>query len=811
MLHDVRLAVRTLATQKSFALAALLTLALGIGANTAIFSVVYGVLLRPLPFPEPHRLVQLTEVVPGGTPALPGSEWISNLTIYAWEPERTTIGPIANFSAGSATVGGDDVPRRVPRGFVGPQFFEVLGVQPSFGRFFRAEDGEPKARLVVVISHEMWRDTFGSDPGVIGRMLTIDELPHQIVGVAPPRLPWPTPDTRLWTPAVVDRPLQPNGGTRTTGTRALARLMPNVTPAQAAAEGTARARSVTRPLSAEMLFGKGGPVEIQVRTVVDQLTMDVRPALLVLLVAVGFLLLIACANVANLFLSRGVSREREVAVRVALGAGRSRLIRELLTESLVVSAIGGALGVGLAWALVRVLPVAAPDDFPRLDSVQLDARALAFAVAVSITAGLIAGLVPALRGARPDLLPALREGVGASSSRRTALTRRALLVAEASLAVLLLVGAALLGRSFVNLVGTDAGYDATNVLAARVYLPGASRGQARTDALVPALLDRLRALPGVVAAGAGNMAPLGASTYVAAFALPVPGRENVTTRALSYVVTPGYAEAVGLRLRRGRFLNASDEVSGVQSMVVNEEFVKAFLAGVEPVGFRFKGSVITDKFESAEIVGVVANVLKDNLNQPPQAEMYVVPARGASIRREINIVMRTAGSPLPYVSHLRRITSELRKDAAVDRAEPLANQVADSVAQPRFAAAVLLAFAALALVLAGVGLYGVLSYTVARRQREIGVRSALGATRTGILAMILCEGMTIVSLGLIIGLASAAALTRLMQSLLVGIEPIDTVSFVAAPAALVVVALVACAVPARRAAATDPAIALRCE
>jgi putative ABC transport system permease protein len=810
MFHDIRLAVRTLALQKSFTFAALLTLALGIGANTAIFSVVYGVLLRPLPFPEPDRLVQLTEVVPGGTPALPGSEWISNLTIYAWDPHRTTIGPIANFSAGSATVG-EDTPRRVPRGSVGPHFFDVLGVRPFFGRFFRAEDAEPKARLVVVISHEMWRDTFGADPGVVGRMLTIDELPHQIVGVAPPRIPWPTTDTRFWTPVAIDPPLRPNGETRTSGARAIARLMPNVSPEQAAAEGTARARSVTRPLSAEMLFGKGGPVEIHVRTVVDQLTLHVRPALFVLLVSVGFLLLIACANVANLFLSRGVSREREVAVRVALGAGRARLVRELLTESLVVSSLGGALGVALAWTLVRALPAAAPDDFPRLDSVQLDAGALAFAVAVSVVAGLIAGLVPAVRGARTDLLPALREGVGASSRRRTALARRVLLVAEASLAVILLVGAALLGRSFMNLIRTDAGYDATNVLAARVYLPGASRGQARSDALVPALLDRLRALPGVVAVGAGNMAPLGSSTYVAAFTLPLPGRENVTTRALSYVVTPGYAEALGLRLRHGRFFTAQDETSGVQSMIVNEEFVKTFMPGVEPVGFRFNGSVVTDKFASAEIVGVVANVLKDTLDQKPQAEIYVVPARGAAIRREINIVMRTVGNPLPYVEHVRRITSELRRDAAIDRAEPLANQVADSVAQPRFAAAVLLSFAGLALMLAAVGLYGVLSYTVARRQREIGVRSALGATRAGIVAMILREGMTIVLLGLAVGLTAAAALTRLMQALLVGIEPIDTVSFIAAPVALVVVALIACAVPARRAAATDPAIALRCE
>jgi putative ABC transport system permease protein len=788
----------------------LLTLALGIGANTAIFSIVYGVLLRPLPVPDPDRLVQLSEVVPGGMPALPGATWISNLTIYAWEPHRKTIGPIANFSTGSSTVGGD-VPVRVRRGFVGAQFFEVLGVHPVLGRFFVREDVEPKAPLVTVISDEMWRESFGADPGVVGRMLTIDELPHRIVGVAPPRIPFFGTNPRFWTPVVVARPQRPDGSLRAEGTRAIARLVPGATPAHAAAEGTALARTVTRPISAEMLFGKGGPVEVQVRTVTDQLTLRVRPALLVLLVAVSLLLLTACANVANLFLSRGVSREREVSVRVALGASRGRLVRELLTESLVVSAIGGAAGVALAWMLLRTLPVAAPQDFPRLDDVQLDWRALAFAVAVSVLAGLVAGLIPAVRGARPDLLPALREGAGASSSRRTAFLRRALLVSEASLAVILLVGAALLGRSFVNLIRTDAGYNARNVLAARIYLPGASRGQAQSDAVVPALLDRVRAFPGVISAGAGNMAPLGASTYVAGFTLPVPGREAVTARALSYVITPGYAETLGLRLRRGRFFDARDEASGVQALIVNEEFVKTFMAGVEPVGFRFDGSVVTDKYATAEIIGVVGNVLKDSLDQRPQAEMYVVAAGGATIRREINLVLRTVGDPAPYAEHVRRITSELRRDAAIDRAEPLANQVADSVAQQRFAAAVLVAFATLALMLAAVGLYGVLSYTVARRQREIGVRSALGATRAGIVAMILREGMAVVLFGLAIGLLSAAALTRLMQTLLVGVEPLDVTSFAVAPAALACVALVACAVPARRAAATDPAIALRCE
>jgi putative ABC transport system permease protein len=811
MLHDIRLALRTLRDQKGFALAALVTLALGIGANTAIFSVVYGVLLRPLPFPDPDRLVQLSEVVPGGTPALPGAIWVSNLSVHAWAPARQTIGPISIFNSGTATVGLDS-PRRVARGVVSPYFFEVLGVHPVAGRFFRNDEADQGAAPVIVLSEELWRESFGGDVTAVGRTVMIDDRSHQIIGVAPAGLGLPTSDTRLWTPGAIAPTVAANGrDTRVEGARAFARLMPGASIEQAAQEGTALARTITRPLGAEMLFGKGGPVEIHVRTLSDQMTFRARPALLVLLVGVALLLLIACANVANLFLSRGVSRERDLAVRIALGAGRARLIRDMLLESLVISSLGGLLGVGLAWTLVRAIPTLAPESLPRMDAVALDWRALAFAVCASVGAGVLAGLVPALRGTRVDLLQALREGVGASSSRRTAIVRRGLLVAEASIAVMLLVAASLLGRSFVQLMETDAGYDTDRVLSARIYLPGASRGQAQTTDFLPELLARVRALPGVRVAGAGNMAPLGSSTYVAGFTLPVPGQPSVTARALSYVITPGYAEALGLRLRKGRFFDPTDEASAEQRLIVNEAFVKTFMQGVEPVGFRFDGSFGTTNYKMASIIGVVGNVLKDSLDQSSQPEMYVVAAKGAGIRREVYLVARTAGDPIAQTEALRRIVRELRSDAALDRVVPLADEVANSVAQPRLAASVLVSFAGLALLLAAVGLYGVLSYTVARRRREIGVRSALGATRLNLVTLVIREGMTVAIVGLVIGLAGAAALTRLMRAVLFGIEPLDPISFAVAPTALVLVALVACAIPARRAAKTDPAIALRQE
>ncbi|HUE87173.1 MAG TPA: ADOP family duplicated permease [Vicinamibacterales bacterium] len=803
MLHDLRLVIRALLRQPSFTLAALATLALGIAATTAMFAAVYGVLLRPLPYPDADRLVQVSEVVPGGTPAISGP-MISTISIHAWEPHRRTVGPIAHFGGGSVTVG-FDTPQRLVRGNVAPHFFDVIGVRPVLGRFFVEQDAAAGAAPVVVISAELWRDGFGSDPAIAGRRIVVEESPHEIIGVAPAAVALPTSDTRLWTPGSLGPPPGPDNQ-QVGATRAITRLLPGVTPAQAAAEATALARGVTRPRAADMLFGKGGPVEVHVRTVTDQMTMGVRPALLVLLVGVGLLLLITCANVANLFLSRGASGERDRAVRVALGAARARLIRETLAEALVICGAGGAIGVALAAGLLAGLPAIAPATFPRLDAITLDAFAVMFAVAASLIAAAITGLIPAFRSARADLLPSLRDGAGASRGPRTLRTHRVLLAAESTLAVMLLIGAALMGRSFVNLVQTDAGYDAANVLTARIYLPGASRGEAQTNTLLAELLPRLRALPDVVAAGASNMAPFGRSTYVSSFEVPVPGREPVVARTQSYVITPGYTEALRLRLHAGRVFEDRDVAAGRQSVLVNEQFVRMFLRDADPIGLRFGG-----QYGAGEIIGVVGDVLKNSLDQEPQAEMYLLAAGEASIRREVYLVMRTTGDPIAYADTVRSLVTELRRDAAVEALEPLSAQLAASVAQPRFAATVLLSFAGIALLLAAVGLYGVLSYSVARRQREIGVRGALGATRGHLVRMIVSEGLGVTAIGLALGLLLAAGATRFMQSLLVGVAPIDPWSFGLAALGLLLVALVASAVPARRALRVDPVTALRAE
>jgi putative ABC transport system permease protein len=592
-------------------------------------------------------------------------------------------------------------------------------------------------------------------------------------------------------------------------TSAIARLAPGVTPEQAAAEGTAAARRQPRPFVAELLFGKGGPVHVRVEGMVEQMTSSVRPALVVLAGAVGVLLLIACANVANLLLSRGVAREREMAIRIAVGASSRHIVKQLLLESLLMSSAAGVLGVFAAWALIRALPTVAPEDLPRLGDVALDAVVLTFAIGVVALCATVAGLVPALRAARPDLLPALRESSGASSSARTVRLRQVMLLGEAALAVMLLIGAGLLIRSFVQLVNVDPGYDADNVLTADIYLPGAEAGKADTSAFLDEFLPRVRALPGVSAAGVSNMMPFGGSTSIVGFTVPLPGREPVTARGIAYWGTPGYAEALRLRLRAGRLLDERDATASMQSMVVNEEFVRTFLVGVNPIGIQFPS--ILAKGTTAEIVGVVGNVLKDGLDATPQPEVYVAVARDYGLRSQISFVMRTDNDPTAYVSALRQILRDLRDDAALDRVGTLATRVDESVAQPRFAAWVLTLFAALAMLLSAVGLYSVLAYTVSRRQRELGVRTALGASRGRIVALVCRDALIVVVVGLAAGTLGAAALSRWLQSMLFGIEPHDPVAFTVAPLVLLAVAFAACLIPAVRAAAADPTAALRAE
>jgi putative ABC transport system permease protein len=809
LLQDLRHAARLMGRSRGFTLATLVTLALAIGANTAVFSVVYGVLLRPLPYPGTERIVRLSEEHPGGT-AIVREPALSNLTLDAWRAGAQTVEAFSTYSSQAYTVMIGGEPARITGAAVAPSAFPMLGVMPALGRFFRDDEAKEGADGVVVLSDQLWRSRFGQDAAVVGRTIHINGRPNEIIGVTPAWFYFPDRDAQLWTPQVP--PARVPGDTSVRVMFALARLKPGFTLEQAAAEGTSAARSVTRPIAAELLFGKGGPVEVRVRGLADQMTRSVRPAMLVLMTAVGLILLIACANVANLLLARGVSRGRELAVRAALGAGRGRLARQLLTESLAIGLVGGVLGVLVGWMLIRAVPAWAPDEFPRLDAIRLDVRVLGFALLASLAAGGMAGVVPAFRAARTGLTSALRTDDSRSIGRGRDRMRGILLALEAALSVALLIGAALLIRSFVALVNVDAGYNAANVLTGRVYLTGPVATPERREHVVTALVDRLRSSAGVVAAGAGNMAPLGESSFVSGFTFRAGDASEATVaRALQYVVTPGYAEALGLRLREGRFFQPADSASGLQAMMVNDAFVKSYMMDGRPAtGRRYRGLLGSDD-TTTEIVGVVGNVLKNGLDQKPQAEIYLAHGRSRGITREINIVIRTSGDPSAFVPTLRSIVREVEPSAALGEVATLASRVSESVGQPRFATAVLAVFAALALALAATGLYGVLSYSVSQRKQEIGIRSALGATRASVIALVVRQGLTVTIVGLLLGIFASALATRLMQPLLFGITPLDIPSFVLMPLVLLAVAVVACALPARRAAATDPAETLRSE
>jgi putative ABC transport system permease protein len=819
LVRDIRHALRVLAGNRGFALAALLTIALGVGGTTAVFSVVDGVLLRPLPYPDAGALVRLWEEHPGANAPLKGP-LLSTQTYHAWKAAPATVEGVGAFRYGdSPVIAGDregPEQRRVAR--VTPSVFGLLRVSPLVGRFFGDAEAGASAAPVAVLGEGFWRDRFAADPHVIGRTLTIDGVVHQIIGIAPPGFVFPAresggPDpmraVAVYTPLEVP-PIDPSA--KVIGiTSAIARLRPGVTPLQAAAEGTSLARAVNRPL-AELVYGRGGPVEVRARPIGEQMTARVRPALLVLAVGIVLVLCVACANVANLFLSRGADRARELAVRAALGADRRRLLQQLLTESLVLSLAGGGLGLLLGWMLTRAVPAVAPAGFPRLDDIQVNASFVLVALLAAVFVGTLSGILPALRGSRVDLAAVMQTSSGRTVGHASHGARRALLIVEAALAVVLLVGATLLGRSFETLLNVDAGYDRANVLTADISMP-------RGEQMFPStqVLQRLRALPGVRAAGAGTMVPFGRTLDVSGFPLPGitgPDGKPLLARALQGIITPGYAEALGLRLQAGRFPRDDDATTPTINMIVNESFARTFLAdGRGVVGRRFTGifpNLLKRTDAVAEIVGLVADMLPDALDAQPQPQIYL-PVGEAFTAQSPTLVVKTSGDPVAIAPLLRAIVREAEPSAAVDRVVALETKVVDSMGESRFAALVLGSFALLALILAVTGLYAVLAYHVAQRRRELGVRAALGATRPDLVWLILREGLIVTIAGLVAGLALAAIVTRAMGSLLFGVTPLDAVAFSAAPALLLIVAIIACLIPARRAATLDPARVLRAD
>jgi putative ABC transport system permease protein len=807
--RDVRHTLRLLARNRGFAAAVLVTIALGVGGATAVFSVVHGVLLRPLPYPHPDRLVRLWEVHRGAHAPV-DAPLLTNLTYQSWARSSATLESLGAFEPGMHTVANAGPIDRLRGARVTPSLFGVLRVAAVQGRLFGEADVEKGASKVVVLTHATWRSRFGGAP-VLGKLLTIDGEDHRVVGVAPPGFAFPGPEAErpsddrrtvsFYTPLAVP---DMDGFD---AVEAIGRLEDGVTAVQAEAEGTSLARAVERPAVADLILGKGGPVDVRARALVEQMTTRVRPALIVLAAGVSLLLLIVCANVANLFLLRSTGRARELPLRAALGAGRWRIVQQLLTESLVVSLMGGGLGMFVGWAMTAAVPLVAPSNFPRLDNVHVDWPFLIVAALASACVGVCAGVLPASRGSRLDLATTIGAGSRSVSTPDT-ISRRLLLIVEAALAVVLLVGATLLARSFVKIMQVDTGYDPTNVLTADLIATPASD----TSRLAESVLERLRGIAGVRVAGAGSMAPFGNMIISAGFQLPgmttADGRPLVA-QAYYAVITPGYAEALGMRLLEGRFFREADVAAPVLPMLVNASFARRYFTdGKAATGRRFSGLFAGDSV--VEVVGVVADVLPASLDAEPQAQIYTLHGRAMKMGNA-TLVVRTDADPSTMAPLLRQLVRQLEPGASLDQVGSLGSRISASVSEPRFTALVLAAFSGLALALAATGLYGVLSYTVAQRRREIGLRAALGATRAELMAMVLREGLGVTAVGLALGMAVAALAMRATAKVLFGVAPLDAVAFSVAPLLLVVVAFAACLLPAWRAATIDPVAALSAE
>ena len=812
VIRDLRHALIALGRNPAFSLAAIATLALGIGATTAVFSIVYGVLLKPLPFPDAARLVRVWEEHPGGESPV-RQRWLSNHTYERLLERRAPFDVVGGYARYEYIARFGEQAARVTGSPVSPHVLRLLLPAPALGRLFDDRDALAASERVVILSHALWRERFGSDPSVVGRTFSLDWTPHTIVGVVPEAFRFPDAQVQFWVPYVIGTVAsQPQ---RTVAFTALARLSSGVTTEQAEAEATAEARRASRPRSTELFFGKGSAVVVHLRPLSQDLSLVVRPALQVMSAAVALVLLIACGNVSNLCLSRGVARQREFAIRSAIGGSRRDLIQQLFTESAVLCAAGGAFGVLLASLLVELVRRVAPAQFPRLEDVRVDSAVLWFSLGASTFAAVATGLAPAIRGARVSLADAVRSsdrsqtaGDGSSGHRRM---RDLFLAIESAFAVVLLIGAGLLVHSFVRLLDVDAGYTADGVIAARVQLPRDAPPE-RTSQFVERALSRLRETPGVISAGAGNMMPLVGMTAITTLTLPerVTGGKPATARTTTYVVTPGYAEALRMRLKEGRLFSDADITSPRRAAIVNEELVRRHFS-VSPVA----GTTLGDLFPgerniTTEIVGVVGNVLKDGNDREPQPEVFLV--HGSATRRLegfANLVIRVQGGEAAQLPSIRAILSGVDPAAVIERIDPLPSLVFTSVAQPRFAASVMLTFGMVASVLASIGLFGVLSYGVAQRRRELGVRAALGASRARLVGLVLRQALFATVIGVFAGLVLAASGAQFLQAVLFGIPPLDPIAFAAAPVLLMSVATIAALVPALRAASIDPATALR--
>ena len=819
-MNDLRYAFRTLVKSPGFTGVTVLMIALGVGATTALFSLTYGVLLRPLPWPEPERLVRLQETRGGNPGRVPWT--ITNTTYHAWREQPATIEEIGGWMRGQTmtmTVAGGD-PERLRVGRVTPGLLRILRVPPAYGRLFSEDEGRgtPEA---VVLGFQLWQRRFGSAPDVVGRSLRLDDRLVTIVGVMPEAFAFPDRETEAWLPLGIVRVEAGQKIISAMIFNAVARLRPGASPPQAASEGSSRARGAPQLAAAGVaLFGSSGEIAVAAVPARDALTADVRPALVVLLAAVGLLFSTAVASVLVLQSSRAVIRRREMAVRMAIGAGTGRLMRQWLVESAAVGICGGLAGVLFAAALHRALPALLPPDFPRVGEVHLDAQVAMFAAALTLLAIVVCGLAPVLQLRDGNLVQSLATdgmGQGPAASTRSTRMRMLMMVAQVAIAAVLLVGTGLLARSFSTLLAADRGFDPRNVLTAHVTMK--PRPFASQSAGAERAQQRLRALPGVTHAGFGNALPFVTSGGFQGFTLPSPKDSSVKlqVQTLTRVVSPDYFDAMRLRVIAGRALNDLDALSSRPAVVVNRTFAAQYL-DANPVGSVLPFAIGSRK--EWEVVGIVDDVRQGGLSglapaafggvaDPPQPEMFFSYRQWTINVTELVYVIRTSGDTSSIAPLLRTILREEDPSLAIDSVMTMEDRVMHSLARPRTYAILIGGFALFAVAIAAVGLFGVMSYMAAQRTREIGVRTALGARPRDILRLVTREAAAILAGGLAIGLTTAFVLARSVAPLLYGVPVHDAASFAAVPIVLSAVVAIACALPVRRATRVSPLEALR--
>ncbi len=805
---DVRGAVRGLRRQPGYALVAIATVALGVAAATTVYSAAYGVLLRPLPWWDADRLVRLIETRPGGTNRI-GAR-MTSAPYVAWQDHATTIDGLGAWSLSRATMESDGHSVRVTIAEVTAGLFPLLGAQPYLGVPFTRDDELAERQAPLILSFGLWQERYGGRPDVLGRTVEVDGMPYRIAGVMPQSFAFPDRDTRAWVPLHVA--FQAGGLSIFSS---VARLKPGVTAALAAAEATAAGRGGPDPGVVVMaVFGSRAPLEIAAVPLVEFETAPVRVAIVVFMLAAVLLLVTAAANVASIQLARGAVRRREIAIRTSLGASRAALARQALADSAVLCLAGGAAGLVLSWFLHQALPQVLPEGFPRLADIRLDWHVAVFALAISLAASVGPGLLAAWQARRVRIVESLVEDAlapaGASTRSRAARARALIIAGQMAIACTLLVGAVLLARSFAALLGADRGYDPSNLLTASVILPDQHFTNERRAAILTGLLERLRTVPGVTRAAITTALPLTRRDIFASF--PVFSERTgamVQAHALNRFVTPDYFATLRIKVIEGRGFDASDTPSSKRVVVVNRAFAAEYL-GDRPVGQKlWKDSA--NLGPGPQVIGIVENVHHRNVTDPPAPEIYRSSTQSGELFAydEPTIAVQTTVPPARLVATLGALVRQQDASASLDSVATMDDLLKKSLAQPRLYAILLGGLAGLALVIAAVGLFGVLAYTVGQRTREIGIRSALGAHPRDIVRLVVRQGLFMAGAGLVAGLAAAAALAKSLSTLLYGIGAYDPASYLLAPLVLLVVAAVACFVPARRAARLDPLRALR--